>query len=84
MSTKNPVHTLIIRPDKEGYLMTKSRNETDHFPPEHPVSEKQKQMILEQLWLTYYNDTLYANGVITEEERSRMRVRIRNRASITH
>ena len=64
--------------------MTKTKIETDFIPPEHPVSEKQKQMILEQLWLTYYNDTLYANGVITEEERNKMRVRIGNRASITH
>lgn len=64
--------------------MTKSKIETDFLPPKHPVSEKQKQMILEQLWLTYYNDTLYANGVITEEERNKMRVRIGNRASITH
>ena len=64
--------------------MTKSKIETDFIPPEPPVSEKQKQMILEQLWLTYYNDSLYANGVITEEERNKMRVRIGNRASITH
>ena len=39
-----------------------------------------KQAVIEQLWLTYYNDTLYAKGLITEEQRNRMRVQIKNRA----
>ena len=38
------------------------------------------QAVIEQLWLTYYNDTLYAKGLITEEQRNRMRVQIKNRA----
>ena len=37
------------------------------------------QVIREQLWLNYFNETLYAKGVITEEQRSRMRSRIINR-----
>ncbi len=44
-----------------------------------PMSEGKKQSILEQLWLTYYNDTLYDQGVISEEEWSRMRVKINTR-----
>ena len=40
-----------------------------------------KQRIIEQLWLTYYNDTLFSKGIITEEQRNRMRLMIRNRAA---
>ncbi len=36
---------------------------------------------LEYLWLTYYNDTLYAKGVITEQERNKMRILIKKRAA---
>ena len=39
-----------------------------------------KQAVIEQLWLTYYNDTLYNKGMITEDQRNKMRVMIRNRA----
>ena len=46
----------------------------------HSMNEQQKQAVIEQLWLTYYNDTLYAKGLITEEQRNRMRVQIKNRA----
>jgi hypothetical protein len=45
------------------------------------LTEKQTESILQKLWLTYYNDTLYAKGVITEDERNKMRVKINNRAS---
>ena len=44
------------------------------------MTERLKQSILEQLWLTYYNDTLFAEGVITEEEHNKMRVKIKTRA----
>ena len=50
-----------------------------HEQTRPPMSEKQKQAILEGLWLTYYNDTLYSEGLITEEERNRMRVKIKAR-----
>ena len=43
--------------------------------------EQKKQAVLEQLWLTYYNDTLYARGLITEEQRNKMRMKIKNRTS---
>ena len=45
------------------------------------MTEEKKQSVLDQLWLTYYNDTLYAKGLITEQERNKMRVKIRNRNS---
>ena len=44
------------------------------------ISEKKKNLILEQLWLTYYNDSLLKNGAITKEEHERMRVIIKNRS----
>ena len=37
------------------------------------------QASYEQLWLNYFNETLYAKGVITGEQHSRMRNRIINR-----
>lgn len=46
------------------------------------MTERKKQAVIEQLWLHYYNDTLYTRGVITEEQRNRMRVKIKNRAAI--
>lgn len=45
------------------------------------ITDQKRQSVIEQLWLTYYNDTLYAKGVITETERNRMRVKIKNRTS---
>ena len=51
-----------------------------HEPKNQPMSEKKKQSILEKLWLTHYNDTLLAKGVITEEEHNKMRVKIKTRA----
>ena len=46
-------------------------------------AKQKKQAVLEQLWLTYYNDTLYAKGLITEEQRNKMRLKIKNRRSYT-
>ncbi len=50
------------------------------------VSPTQNQNVnrdarLEYLWLIYYNDTLYAKGVITEQERNKMRLLIKKRAA---
>lgn len=39
-----------------------------------------KQSVSEQLWLTYYNDALFAKGLITEDQRNKMRVRIKTRS----
>ena len=43
------------------------------------MTEQKKQAVIERLWLTYYNDTLFAKGLITEEQRNKMRIKIRNR-----
>ncbi len=50
------------------------------------VSPTQNQNVnrdarLEYLWLTYFNDTLYAKGVITEQERNKMRLLIKKRTA---
>mgnify|MGYP004482737177 FL=1 len=48
----------------------------------HPKPHEQAiQATIQQLWLTYYNDTLYAKGLITEDQRNRMRIKIKNRAT---
>ena len=43
------------------------------------ISQQRRRSIMEQLWLTYYNDTLYEQGVITEDERNKMRIKIKSR-----
>ena len=45
------------------------------------TSEQTIQATIQQLWLTYDNDTLYAKGLITEDRRNQMRIKIKNRAS---
>lgn len=45
------------------------------------MTEQKKQAVMEQLWLTYYNDTVFAKGLITEDQRNKMRVKIKNRCS---
>ena len=42
---------------------------------------KKEKVIIEQLWLTYFNDTLFAEGAITEEMRNKMRVKIHSRTA---
>ena len=43
------------------------------------MMEQKNRIIIEQLWLNYYNDTLFAKGLITEDQRNRIRLLIRNR-----
>lgn len=45
------------------------------------MTDQKKQAVIEQLWLTYYNDTLFAKGMITEDQRNRMRLMIRSRTT---
>ena len=45
------------------------------------MNEQKKQAVIEQLWLTYYNDTLFAKGLITEDQRNRMRLMIKSRTA---
>ena len=42
------------------------------------MSEQQKQTVIEQLWLTYYNDTLFVKGLITEAQHNKMCLMIKN------
>lgn len=45
------------------------------------MTDQKKQAVMEQLWLTYYNDTLFAKGLITEDQRNRMRLTIKSRTT---
>lgn len=47
----------------------------------NPKTEKKADAVIEQLWLTYYNDSLYAKGVITETQRNKMRTKIKQRTA---
>ena len=49
-------------------------------PHRGEISEQHRRSVLEQLWLMYCNDTLYEQGVITEDERNKMRIKIKSRA----
>ena len=40
------------------------------------LSDRETQSMLEWLWLTYYNELLFAKGAITEEQRNKMKIRI--------
>ena len=43
--------------------------------------EQKQAATMEQLWHTYFNDTHYEKGVITETERNKMRIKIKNRTA---
>lgn len=45
------------------------------------LSEQERRQVMERLWLIYYNDTLFKQGVISEAERNRMRIKINARCS---
>lgn len=42
-------------------------------------TETEKQNVIDKLWLNYFNDTLFAKGLISETDRNRMRNRISQR-----
>jgi len=44
-------------------------------------TRKNAQNIYEQLWLTYFNDVLYVKGIITEDQRNKLRIKIRTRSA---
>ena len=46
------------------------------------MSEQKKLAVIEQLWLIYYNDTLFAKGMITQEQHQRMQLMIKSRTSL--
>ena len=43
------------------------------------MTEQEKQIIIERLWLIYYNNTLFDKGLITENQRNRMYLLIHSR-----
>ena len=43
------------------------------------AQEQKKQLLAEQLWLHYYNQVLFDKGLISEQERNSMTVRINHR-----
>lgn len=45
------------------------------------MNDQKKKAIIEHLWLTYYNDTLLAKGVITEAQHNKMRVMVNRRTT---
>ena len=45
------------------------------------MTEQKKQDVIEQLWWTYFNDTLFVRGLITEDQRNKMRLMIKSRSS---
>lgn len=47
--------------------------------------EQQKKALAEQLWLIYFNESLYRQGLITETQRNRMKNKIECRSCpLTH
>ena len=42
-------------------------------------TEAEKQNVIDKLWLNYFNDTLFDKGLISEDDRNRMRIRINQR-----
>lgn len=63
-----PTYIIIVK--KENKMNTQNRPKIQN-----------KQVVFEQLWLTYFNDILYAKGLITEEQRNKMRVKIKTRSA---
>lgn len=66
--------------------MDKIRTEIPNAKPtfsdsahEKKMSEAQRTSVLEKLWLHYYNDVLFSQKVITEEERNKMSRKINER-----
>lgn len=46
------------------------------------MSEQKKLAVIEQLWLIYYNDTLFEKGMITQEQHQRMQLMIKSRTAL--
>lgn len=56
---------------------TKNDKEVDGMSSNHSI--EQKREVAEQLWLLYFNRTLYDQNLITEAERNRLHNMITNR-----
>lgn len=42
-------------------------------------TEQQRQVVVERMWLHYYNNTLLAQGIITETQHRKMQAMINSR-----
>lgn len=62
-------------------MIERELSEIRPWEPTKPMSRKKSNAVVERLWLTYFNDSLYAQGVITETERNKMRTNIKRRAA---
>ena len=40
------------------------------------TNEEQRKRMAQQIWLNYYNDVLFQQGIITEDVRNRMKIKI--------
>ena len=47
------------------------------------TSDQQKTILSEKLWLSYFNNYLYENGMLTEAERNRISLRIESQNGST-
>lgn len=47
-----------------------------HEPRVPPLSEREIRSTLERLWLTFYNDELFKEGVISRDDFNQMRAKI--------
>lgn len=45
---------------------------------EHKLNERQERETVARIWLSYYNRVLFEAGIITEETRDKMEVKIDN------
>lgn len=54
------------------------RRSTDVAEQREKATESIKREIAEQMWLNYFNQTLYTQGIISESERNRMTTLINN------
>lgn len=43
------------------------------------TNEQRRKEMAEKLWLNYFNDTLFQQGIITEAERNRIKNKINSR-----
>ena len=46
-------------------------------------AEQAKESLVEKLWLAYFNQYLYEQNLITEEQRNRMALKIESRKAST-
>lgn len=61
--------------DEGGETMAVNQNQT---------LEQQKKAEAERLWLSYFNDTLFKQGLITEQQRNKLQNNINLRKSRSH